>query len=63
MAKWRVTFQGETEVEADSALEAECTAAFDCSPDNCRADCIEGCDEEGSPIVDDEATSDEEEHF
>ena len=42
MAKWRVEYRGEREVEADSELEAECNAAFDCSPDNCRATLIEG---------------------
>jgi hypothetical protein len=34
--KYRVEFCGEVEVEAESELEAECYAAFDCKPDNCR---------------------------
>lgn len=46
MAKYRVEFSGSLEVEADSALEAECNASFDCRPDHCRAECIEGCDDE-----------------
>jgi hypothetical protein len=41
LAKYRVEFGGETYVEADSELEAECDAAFDCQPDNCRAELIE----------------------
>jgi hypothetical protein len=39
--KYRVEFSGETYIEADSELEAECDAAFDCQPDNCHAELIE----------------------
>lgn len=46
MPKYRVEFHGSTEVEADSELEAECNAAFECRPDNCRAELIGG-EEEG----------------
>ena len=46
MPKYRVEFQGSTEVEADSELEAECNAAFECRPDNCREELIGG-EEEG----------------
>ena len=37
MARWRVEYQGSIEVDADSEAEAECNAAFDCKPENCRA--------------------------
>ncbi len=44
MAKYRVEFRGEIEVEADCELEAECTAASECGPDNCQ---VISCDGEG----------------
>ena len=45
LAKYLVRYEGEIEVEADCELEAECNAAFDCQPDNCRAELIGGEDE------------------
>jgi hypothetical protein len=36
MSKWTVEYHGSIEVEADSEGEAECNAAFECRPDNCR---------------------------
>lgn len=38
MSKYRVEYSGSVEVEASSALEAECEAATMCRPDNCRAE-------------------------
>jgi hypothetical protein len=46
IARYRVYYEGEIEVEANSELEAECNAAHDCRPDHCHAELIEG-EEEG----------------
>jgi hypothetical protein len=34
--KYTVEYSGTVDVDADCQLEAECTAATMCSPDNCR---------------------------
>ncbi len=36
MPKYIVQYEGETEVDAECSLEAECVAASLCRPDNCR---------------------------
>lgn len=38
MARYLVTYQGIIYVEANSEFEAECDAAFECKPDNCKAE-------------------------
>lgn len=40
--KYIVYYEGQREVEAESAMEAECDAAFDCTIDYCRAERADG---------------------
>jgi hypothetical protein len=42
MRKYIVYYEGQIEVEAESAMEAEFDASFDCRPDNCRAERADG---------------------
>ena len=36
MAKYVVEYSGTVEIDAECGLEAECMAATECRPDNCR---------------------------
>lgn len=36
MPKYLVEYSGTVEIEAEGELEAECMAATECRPDNCR---------------------------
>ena len=41
MPRFEVHYHGSREVTAESAMEAEIFAAFDCSVDNCEAELID----------------------
>jgi hypothetical protein len=58
MNRYRVHYEGTVEVEADSELEAECSAAFDCQPDRCWAELIEEGDTSESEDEDEDEDGD-----